>query len=79
MMGLGPALGRQRAHDLVYDICRDVIATGKPFLDLLAANREIAAHMTREQLAPLVDPANYLGQCGEMVDRVLATHARVLA
>jgi 3-carboxy-cis,cis-muconate cycloisomerase len=56
-----------------------VIATGKPFLDLLAANREIAAHMTREQLAPLVDPANYLGQCGEMVDRVLATHARVLA
>ena len=26
MMGLGPALGRQRAHDLVYDICREVIA-----------------------------------------------------
>jgi len=78
MMGLGPALGRQRAHDIVYDVCRDVIATGKPFLDLLAANKEIAAHMTREQLAPLVDPANYLGQCGEMVDRVLATHARVV-
>ena len=53
-------------------------ATGKPFLDLLAANKEIAAHMTREQLAPLVDPANYLGQCGEMVDNVLATHARVM-
>ncbi len=78
MMGLGPTLGRQRAHDIVYDICREVIATGKPFLDLLAANKEIAAHMTREQLAPLVDPANYLGQCGEMVDRVLATHARVV-
>ena len=27
MMGLGPHLGRQRAHDLVYDICR-VSATG---------------------------------------------------
>ena len=34
MMGLGPYLGRQRAHDLVYDICRKVIATGRPFLDL---------------------------------------------
>ena len=78
MMGLGPTLGRQRAHDVVYDICRAVIATGRPFLDLLAENAEIAAHMTREQLAPLVDPANYLGQCGEMVDRVLATHARVI-
>ncbi len=78
MMGLGPALGRQRAHDLVYDICRQVIATGRPFLDLLAEDREIAAHMSRAQLAPLVDPANYLGQCGEMVDRVLATHASVV-
>ena len=26
MMGLGPHLGRERAHDLVYDLCRDAIA-----------------------------------------------------
>jgi 3-carboxy-cis,cis-muconate cycloisomerase len=74
MMGLGPHLGRQRAHDLVYDICRKVIASGRPLLDLLAEDPEIFPHMTREQLAPLVDPANYLGLCGEMVDRVLALH-----
>ena len=34
MMGLGPNLGRQRAHDLVYDICRKVVgdrqAAGRP-------------------------------------------------
>jgi 3-carboxy-cis,cis-muconate cycloisomerase len=72
MMGLGPALGRQRAHDVVYDICREVIATKRPFLDLLAENPEISKHKTREDLARLVDPANYLGQCGEMVDRILA-------
>jgi 3-carboxy-cis,cis-muconate cycloisomerase len=72
MMGLGPALGRQRAHDLVYDICRAVIATGRPFLDLLAENAEISPHLDRAQLAKLLDPANYLGLCGEMVDRVLA-------
>lgn len=72
MMGLGPALGRQRAHDLVYDVCRAVIAGQGTFLDLLAANPEIAAHMTRERLAMLLDPANYCGLAGEMVDRVLA-------
>ena len=72
MMGLGPYLGRQRAHDLVYDICRKVIATGRSFLDLLAEDKEISAHMDRAQLAKLVDPANYLGLAGEMVDRVLA-------
>jgi 3-carboxy-cis,cis-muconate cycloisomerase len=72
MMGLGPSLGRQRAHDLVYDVCRDVIATGRPFLDLLAEHGEIAPHMDRAALANLIDPKNYLGMCGEMVDRVLA-------
>jgi 3-carboxy-cis,cis-muconate cycloisomerase len=72
MMGLGPALGRQRAHDLVYDICRAVISTGRPFLDLLAENEEVAPHLDRAALARLLDPANYLGLCGEMVDRVLA-------
>jgi 3-carboxy-cis,cis-muconate cycloisomerase len=72
MMGLGPALGRQRAHDLVYAICRDVVAGRGTFLDLLAAHPEIKPHMNRDKLAALVDPANYLGLAGEMVDRVLA-------
>jgi 3-carboxy-cis,cis-muconate cycloisomerase len=72
MMGLGPALGRQRAHDLVYDICRGVIAGKGTFLDLLADHPEIRPHMGREQLAGFLDPANYCGLAGEMVDRVLA-------
>src|SRR5499427_3747155 len=72
MMGLGPQIGRQYAHDLVYDICRQVIAAGRPLVDLLAENKEIARHFDRAALEKLCDPANYLGQAGEMVDRVLA-------
>jgi 3-carboxy-cis,cis-muconate cycloisomerase len=72
MMGLGPALGRQRAHDLVYDICREVAAGRGAFLDLLAAHPEIAPHASRAQLAAWLDPANYTGLSGEMVDRVIA-------
>jgi 3-carboxy-cis,cis-muconate cycloisomerase len=72
MMGLGPKLGRQYAHDLVYDVCRKVVATGRPLADLLAENEEIAKHLTRPEIDQLCDPANYLGQAGEMVDRVLA-------
>jgi 3-carboxy-cis,cis-muconate cycloisomerase len=75
MMGLGPYLGRQRAHDLVYDICRKTITTGGSFLDLLAADSEIAPHLGRDALAKLVDPANYLGLAGEMVDRVLKSYS----
>jgi len=76
MMGVAPHLGRQRAHDLIYDICRQVIATGRPLLDLLADDKEISAHLDRAALAKLCDPANYLGQAGEMVDRVLELRKR---
>jgi 3-carboxy-cis,cis-muconate cycloisomerase len=71
MMGLGPKLGRQYAHDLVYDICREVVKTGRPLIDLLEENKEIRKHASRRQLEKMVDPANYLGVAGEMVDRVL--------
>ncbi len=72
MMGLAPYLGRQIAHDLVYDICRQVVATGRPLVELLAENADIAKHLDRAALAKLCDPANYLGEAGAMVDRVLA-------
>jgi len=75
MMGLGPYLVREYAHDLVYDICRDAIKHNRPLLDLLAENKEITRHLDRAALARLCDPANYLGQSGAMVDRVLATVA----
>lgn len=75
MMGLGPHLGREYAHDLVYDICRVAIKEDRPLLDLLAENAEIAKHMDKAALAKLCDPANYLGLSGEMVDRVLRRRA----
>ena len=76
MMGLGPHLGRQYAHDLVYDICRKVVATGRPLADLLAENAEITKYLDRAALKRLCDPANYLGEAGAMVDRVLAMRGR---
>ena len=73
MMGLGPYIGREVAHDLVYDICRDSVKTGRHLLDLLAEHPEIKKHVDRAALARMCDPANYLGQSGVMVDRVLAS------
>jgi 3-carboxy-cis,cis-muconate cycloisomerase len=72
MMGLAPHLGRQRAHDLVYDISRQASVSGRSLLDLLAENEEISASLDRQALAKLLDPAEYLGLSGEMVDRVLS-------
>jgi len=71
MMALGHALGRERAHDLVYDLCREAIRDRRPLVDLLAAHPEIARHASRGQLERWCDPSTYLGQAGPMVDRVL--------
>ena len=74
MMGLGPYIGREYAHDLVYDICRVAVKQKTvTLLDLLAEHPEISKHLDRAALARLCDPSNYLGQSGVMVDRVLAT------
>ena len=72
MMGLGPYIGREYAHDLVYDLCRESLATKTPLIELLSAHPEIARHVDRAALQRMLDPANYLGQSGVMVDRVLA-------
>jgi 3-carboxy-cis,cis-muconate cycloisomerase len=76
MMGLGEKMGRNYAHDVVYDVCREVVKTGRPLIDLLLENKEIARHADRKTLEEMIDPANYLGVAGEMVDRVLAMRDR---
>src|SRR6202162_1528907 len=68
MMGLGPYIGREYAHDLVYELCREAIREKRPLLDILAVHPEISAHLGREELAALCDPANYLGHARAMID-----------
>jgi 3-carboxy-cis,cis-muconate cycloisomerase len=74
MMGLASYIGREYAHDLVYDLCRESIKSGVPLIDLAANHSEIARHADRAALERMLDPSNYLGQAGPMIDRVLATH-----
>ena len=42
-MGLASHLGRQQAHAIVYDACREALAQGKSLFDVLKANPTIAA------------------------------------
>jgi 3-carboxy-cis,cis-muconate cycloisomerase len=76
MMGLGPYIGREYAHDLVYDLCREAIRDNRPLIEILAAHGEIGKHVTRAQLEAMCEPANHLGQAGTMVDRVLEAYRR---
>ena len=71
MMALGPKMGRGKAHDRLSTVCIAVSQGKGHFIDLLAADPEIAKLFDRPALEKLIDPTNYLGNSGAMVDRVL--------
>ena len=77
MMGLAPHVGRQAAHDLVYDACRVVNEQGGTLAEALAAMPEVTAHLDREAIDGLTDPAGYLGLAPQMVDRAI-TRSRAI-
>ena len=72
MMGLAPTMGRQQAHDVVYDACRTVNEQGGTLAEALAALPSVTQHFDRAAIDRLTDPANYLGLAPQMVDRALA-------
>jgi 3-carboxy-cis,cis-muconate cycloisomerase len=71
MMGLGRYIGREVAHDLVYELCREALQQDRPLLEVLAAHPAITAHVGRAELERWLEPINGTGQAGVMVDRVL--------
>ena len=72
MMGMAPHVGRQKAHDIAYEACRESIDQDQTLLECLLGKDEVTAKMDREQLAALCDPVNYLGASTRMVDDILA-------
>ena len=76
MMGLAPQLGRQEAHDVVYDACRLANDRGLSLADALSADARVTSRIDRATIEHLTRPANYLGLAPVMVDRVLAAAKR---
>ncbi|MGA7805237.1 class-II fumarase/aspartase family protein [Bradyrhizobium sp.] len=76
MMGLAPQIGRQEAHDVVYDACRLANEKHVTLADALSADPRVTKRIDRATIVRLTSPKNYLGLAPEMVDRVLAASKR---
>ena len=61
MMGLAPQIGRQEAHDVVYDACRLANEKGMTLADALSADPQVSARIDRATIDRLTSPGNYLG------------------
>lgn len=71
MMALAPKLGREVAHDRLSKVCT-LVAEGKgKLIELLSQDAEISKLFNRSQLEALIEPENYLGNSGVMVDNLL--------
>ena len=71
MMALAPKMGRQIAHDLVYDCCRESIKNKISFINILLKNKEISKFFNEQDLLKMIDPSNYLGAAPTMAQRLL--------
>ncbi|HJU20720.1 MAG TPA: adenylosuccinate lyase family protein [Stellaceae bacterium] len=78
MLELGAKIGRQHAHDVVYDAAQAAFVEDKPFAALLAADPRVTAHLDPAAIAALLDPVAYTGLCAEMA-RDGAARARAAA
>jgi adenylosuccinate lyase len=75
MLRLGETIGRQHAHDVVYDAAQAAATEGKSFADLLCADARVTAHLDRAAILKLLDPVAYTGLCAQMA-RAAAGRAR---
>ncbi|KAJ9610489.1 hypothetical protein H2200_005266 [Cladophialophora chaetospira] len=71
MMGLAPFIGRQEAHDVVYEACKESIETQQALFEVLKRRDDVTKHVDEEKLKALCDPVNYLGASQLMVDESL--------
>jgi 3-carboxy-cis,cis-muconate cycloisomerase len=76
MMGLAPKVGKSKAHHLVYAAAGKAMDTGCTLREALLEDKEISKLLTVEEIDRLLDPSNYTGSAGEMVDKVLAKYSR---
>ncbi len=63
MLSLGANIGRQGAHDAIYEAAQAAATTNETFQSLLAKDDTVRAHMSTDQIAELLDPTAYTGQC----------------
>jgi len=72
MLTLAKTLGKQSAHQLVYDVTLQAQSEGLHFKQALINNQQICAILNNDQIAALFDLEQSTGVCAEMVDQVIA-------
>jgi adenylosuccinate lyase len=70
MLALGERIGKQTAHEVVYEIAMTARDSGVEFKEALLADPRVGAHLSREIIEQLLDPTSYIGLAPKLVEMV---------
>ena len=71
MFVLSEKVGKQTAHDLVYEASMHGIEMGMSFESALMLNAQVKAALSADELKAALDPTTYVGRAPEIVDEVV--------
>lgn len=72
MFALADKIGKQTAHEVVYEASMHGLSQNITFERALMENDQVSGALSSEELSMLLDPATYVGLAPAIVDRVLA-------
>lgn len=75
MLRLGQEIGRQHAHDVVYDAAQNAAIERRSMVDLLLADARVNERLSAAEIKALVDPVSYTG-LSAVIAREAAERAR---
>lgn len=70
MMTLAPRMGRQTAHELIYEIAMQAIDSGESFETLLKQSKQVTDYITPQEIHKELDPDSYTGLCAYYINKV---------
>ena len=71
MLALGEKIGKQTAHEVVYEIAMSSFEKEIPFKEALMSHQRVSNHLDEEEIVELLNPEAYIGESEEIVDKVL--------
>ncbi|AVO52383.1 3-carboxy-cis,cis-muconate cycloisomerase [Pseudomonas mendocina] len=75
-IALAQKIGRDAAHHLIEQCCKQAVREGAHLRSVLGANTEVSAQLSATELDRLLDAAHYLGQARRWVERAIAEHTQ---
>lgn len=78
MMNVAAKIGKDKAHELMYEKAMKVELEGKDYLTVLREDETLTSMFTDEELKNMIDPASYIGIC-DVIAREMAEKAAAKA